>query len=292
MINSDLFDPINELVPFMEYDICDENILRNIKRINENHIEKLLHVLCDQNLINISNIVYSIYKMDIHTFNFSHHIDIIPNGHGQNHTSIQSELNYLLLHILSPESMALYLTENISRNKRYTFMPITFGHEYTDSGHMTSLIFDNREYKVYLYDPNGRSTYFNTIYIDAYLKNGGKMENSLRKDMYVSTENLLNALIKSYVDELYNKYRIKYEFIPSNNWNKNDGVLNKNFKKSVIGNGHCVIITIMFLHYLSITEDNVENIFNKLTNVCDEELLYIINCYSMGIYNNFIKYIY
>lgn len=285
-----------ELTKFMEYEICDEKTLKKIKCLSNKHFEKLLNILCDQKSPNSMGVELSIYKIDIQTETFNHHINIKSDlRNDEYYTTIQSELNYLLLHILSIESLVTYLIENKSRNKKYTFLPLFIGSEYYDSGHMTCLIFDNDEYKVYLYDPNGRTTFFNDIVIDAYTKihkiKREDIDKELLNSMYINTSDLVDKLIIGYLDKINEVYEVKYNFISSKEWNKNNKVINRNFGDTIIGNGHCVITTIMFLHYLYTTGSKFENIYSIITNINDEELLYIINCYSNGIYNNIIRFI-
>lgn len=293
MTDIDFLNTLPELSSFMEHEICNERTLKKLKQLNGKHFEKLLNILCNQRSIGSFRPYYSIYKINIQDEQFSHHIDIDSElDEREFHTTIQSELNYLLLHTLSIESLVEYLTNNLSEGKKYVFIPLSFSSEYDEYLHMSCLIFDIINNKVYLYDPNGRSTYFNDIVIDAFIKNNKmkkeELDKELMRELYIETSDLVDKLMEGYLNEINKVFNVKYTFISSRTWNKYNRVINKSFNNSVIGSGHCVITTIMLLHYLSLTEDELKIVFENITKLNDEELIYIINCYSNWMYNNII----
>jgi hypothetical protein len=143
--------------------------------------------------------------------------------------------------------------------------------ESKDQSHQTCLAIDILNKTAYLVDPNGSSSYFNTIF------------EKISHDLYIDINSYVDKLLECYFSEL-NKIGIKIEFIPGSKWNKNKICINRNFDKSLIGSGHCVITTIMLGHYLLTTNLNPSDVYNKFKYISDDNLLILINSYMFGIY--------
>jgi hypothetical protein len=126
--------------------------------------------------------------------------------------------------------------------------------ESLETSHHTSLIIDLIHHKIYLADPNGKTTFFNKLY-------------------KIDISNKIDLLLQYYFTQ-FNIFGFDYEFVPSHIWNPQYICINKFFDNSIIGSGH----------YLHITQEYINNIYNLFFELSDDEILYIINSYMNGIY--------
>jgi hypothetical protein len=292
-----LINIMEPLVPFIESSnigICDNSIKKHLSLLNRNDYDTLISIISGQKAIIKTYPYYSLYKVSLYDKKFSHHLDIYDESGDENQTSIQYEDNNLTLHIFSVESLIYYLgdTENFLNN-RYLFFPVNFTSENKRAGHMACLIIDIKENKIYLYDPNGISSYFNNIFAEMVKKsyannnneNNEDEHNAIFSEYYFDAHELIDILIEGYVDDIYKRLGIKYEYISSKIWNPSKCVLNPSFDSNVIiGSGHCVVTTVMFLHYLHLTNDDIKNVFQKLGSLNTNELIYLINSYGYWLY--------
>jgi hypothetical protein len=289
---------IDPLLNFIEDGLCDQKILDKIKKLRYDEFEQIINILCDQVSIHKFKPKYSLYKIDIVSHKFEHLLNIDTQLHSSEyHTTIQSDMNSLVLHTLSPESFILYTTDNFNKKKRYIYIPMCFSINDLKHGHQTSLIVDTFDFKVYLYDPNGQSNYFNNIHALKYLKDLGvnfdknnQDDQRLLHSMYFDGTELVDKLLCGYFKIISDMIGVKYTYIPQDLWNPFNKTLNPKFNNSLIDSGHCVITTILILHYLHISQSDVTTIYTAFTNLSEDDLLYIINGYTLGIYNNIIQY--
>jgi hypothetical protein len=293
-----LIDPLKE---FLEEGICDQTAIKQMKSLEYKQFEGIINILSNQTSVNSISPSYSLYKIDIRESKFSHHLDIGGDLHGMYHTTIQADSDFILLHTLSIDSMMLYISENCKNNKRYVFIPVVFTMNGTNFGHQTALIFDSIQYKVFLFDPNGRSTYFNYMFVHQVLgdqKNKtpeepldlSKIDKDLINELYIEGDKLIDDMLSGYVKLLNDMFDTKYIFESSYVWNPKKFAINPHFANSLIGSGHCVITTILILHYLHVTNMDITDVFSKFGNLNQTELLYLINAYTLGIFN-IVKYI-
>jgi hypothetical protein len=176
--------------------------------------------------------------------------------------------------------MVFYIS---SIKSRYAFLPVSFNIESKKAGHMACIVVDTKNMKFYLYDPNGKSSYFNNIFAEAAKRNIDPHFDA--SDLYFDGHILIDTLMSGYISDINDKFGVKYEYVPSKVWNPLGKVLNPPFSKgTVIGSGHCVITTILFLHYLHITGGNIKETFERLGSLNNEELVYLINGYSYWVY--------
>jgi hypothetical protein len=132
-------------------------------------------------------------------------------------------------------------------------------HPSINDGHVLSLIIDNVLEEVYLFDSNGKTNYFN--------------------NNMVNSDRLVNLLFKKYFIDLENIYNIKYKFIENYIYNPDSIILNKHFKDS---SGYCMILSILFPHYLSLTQLSIYHGIKTLSKLKENEFIDIINKYSIG----------
>lgn len=95
----------------------------------------------------------------------------------------------------------------------------------------------------------------------------------------------MELLFEEYIKKLNLTFDTDYKFVKIDQWNSLRTCLNKTFENSTIGSGHCLILTVIFMHYLSITTDPVDVAINKFSCLNDMELLEMINSYSVGFYD-------
>ena len=280
-----LTEVIYPLIPFIESsEICDENVKKNLSTMNRKEYDVMMSLVTGQKPVIDTLPSYSLYNVNIYNKKFSHHLDIFDESGDEHQITIQYDDGHIVLHTFSVESLILYLDDIKSR---YVFLPIAFSSENKKDGHHTSLIIDKKENKFYLYDPNGRSSYFNNIFAESAntLTNSANASVINTSDFYFDGHELIDILMKGYVDDIKRKFGVKYEYVTSNIWNPLKKVLNPTFdKNSLIGSGHCVITTILFLHYLHVTNYNVAEAYQQLGSLNTNELIYLINGYSCWAY--------
>jgi len=119
-------------------------------------------------------------------------------------------------------------------------------------------------------DPNGKSTYFSNILFDHAKSIGSNFYTEMILFKYFS---------------LLNDFGLNYKYVYVNKWNPNKCVINKRFDNEYILSGHCVITTLMIIHLISIQKLTPQYIFEMLSKLSDDELLFLIKEYTLGIYS-------
>ncbi len=288
------FEILSAITPFFGDDICNDTIFRKLATMGNNEHTNLIKILIDQNPPS-KNSTYSMYKVNILNNEASHHLDIDKYNYDadQYYNTIQCDDQNIFLHILSVDSMLEYIEDNC--HKKYLYFPVVFGSEVHKFGHFSVIIFDIAERKVYMVDPNGRSSFFDNMLIKYIEKTGNKelegvMLNSLYNNLHIDGVNLVNKLIEQYVHEFNFMSSINFRFIPSSDWNKNNLVINRTFPKScVINSGNCVMMTTLLIHLTHLFQDKeIKEIYHTIAEMPDEELIHLINGYSVGVYNLFM----
>lgn len=279
---------IDPLIPFLDspdIGICDTNIKKHLSTLDRKEFDIMMSMITGQKSMVNTNSYFSIYKINIHNKQFAHVLDVHDNSGDEHQTTIQCDDNHLVLHIFSPESIIFCISDIKSR---YVFFPVSLSSEIKKKAHQTSVIIDTSDNNFYLYDPNGKSSYFNDMFVEVIKKNAedSNIETKIDlSDFYFDGHELVNILMDGYVNDINGKFGTKYKFVKSSVWNPTNKVINPTFDKNVIiGSGHCVIMTILFLHYLHITSEDIKETFEKLGNLKSEELIYLINAYGFWVY--------
>lgn len=309
------------LKDFLAEGTCTKEILKKIRGMNKKCTDKLFDVLYNQSSILKTYPNYSLYKIDITNGKCEHYLDLTNESVSEDNfeTSIQSDLNNLLLHVVSPESLVMYITDNSNKDRRYIFISLWLGAYTNKSSHQTGIVIDTYKNNIYLYDPNGRSHYFDDVLANQYkniieaerkalLAKENKdiekkqeenketeetkekeFEDNINKtlldSMYIDGSEMIDTLLQTYFNKVGEILGVKYNYIKSSVWNPKRKAINRDFQKSDIGTGHCVMTTYMMFHYLFLTNKDLEEANDILTSLSDDELLYIINGYTLGITN-------
>lgn len=303
----DFVDVYNTLNGFMDVGIYNETIQKTIKKCPFNKYEKLLNFLTGQEPLAKISPSYSIYKASLFTGVASHHIDLTADITNSFTTTIQADDKFLFLNCPSAISLMDFLFSNLNGSKRYIFIPVLFGSEVNEVGHFSTLIFDTQKMNVYFADPNGKTKFFDNIfYVHAKLQNtSGAIDNSnkqnssqspeqsptndfpthLQPDMYVNTEEMMEDMIKLYISALNEVSGFEFKFVERLKWNRWSKSVNTNYDTATIGSGHCVILSTMIFHYMHITKADPIVIYDKLSKMSQQEIIELINSYSVGIYN-------
>lgn len=206
---------------------------------------------------------YAVYKLNYTTFHFEF-VSLVTNyDPTEYHTNLDTTDQYLLLNALSPQTLCNYILDN--QNTRFIFLPLNYMTESKESGHIASLVFDNQTKKVYMVDSNGKSTYFDQLL-------GQPM------NQYVE------YMILNYINEI-NKMDFSYQYVFASEWNSNHFYMNKHFKNDYIGVGHCLILTLMISHIMTQFNMTPKDTFELLSQLSDEEILFLIKEYGLGLFN-------
>lgn len=236
-----------------------KNFVRTLKY---DKFEFVLNLLNNQN--KILDKEYALYKLNYGTFEFNHISDIYSQNHKEYHTVIDSTDDCLILNILSPQYLSNYIYDNY--DMKYIFLPLNYGSHVMDTAHQSCIMIDMHNKTIYMLDPNGQSTYLDSVLCKS------------------NTNEYVEYALSKYTD-LLKIYGLDYKYEHAHQWNPNNYAINKWFANEYIGRGHCVVTTLMIIHLIAIHNFTPMNVFEKLSNLSEDELLYIIKEYTMGIYN-------
>lgn len=125
---------------------------------------------------------------------------------------------------------------------------------------------------------------FNTLITCDELKNEIKtLCCNIETNLYCRIDEYIEKMLDQYIKSLMLE-DIEYRYIYTKTWNEKNICINKHFPNSSIGNGHCVIISLLLIHYMVITKCEPYEIYKILNNLTDEQILTIINNYSANLY--------
>jgi hypothetical protein len=130
---------------------------------------------------------------------------------------------------------------------------------------LAGLVLDRVELELYLLDPNGTASYFNSVTSLDIVQN-------------------IEETLKNYFN-LVNLAGYQFEFRFSSKWNSNRFSINNEFKNENVGSGHCLILTIMLCHLVNEYNKKPCEAFNLMRNLNTEELLFLITQYYCGLYS-------
>lgn len=290
IIGNSLNEICRKLGSFLSDDgFCDESIHKKLSTMTFKHYDSVLNMITGQSSIHTQNPTYSIYKINVFDSTPMHEVDLESDIGNSFHTTIQVDETYLFLNCLNIMSLMMFLGENSKDLNRYVFVPVMFSTEIHESGHATMLVFDVVSKNVYFADPNGKSAYFDNMMLKYAEKNKEEwMTEEIFKEFYgnsyINSEELIEKLITFYIETLNSSFGLVYKFIKRSEYNKMCYSINGMYSKStVIGSGHCIVLSIMIAHYLSSNSD-VEDIFNHFGRLSIEEKVQLISSYSVGVH--------
>lgn len=263
MLSTCVIETIQPLIPWMDEGILDTSIHQELSGIKYHRLDKTISFLMDQTPLSdtYQYIDFCTWKIDMETSGFSSQVvSSFTKRLDEWPVVIQesnSDENSIYLEIISPNSLNFWLSLN--SKSRYLAIPVSLGDSYekkSNSGHACMLIFDNALSEVYFFDPNGQTNFFGQ-----------------------SNEIFVDRLFDNYFDIVGS-----WEYVTRTRFNYYQKCLNRRFSGSLIDNpGNCMITSILFSHYLQMTQFDVSKAINLMGSLEDSDLITIINGYSVGI---------
>lgn len=257
----DILQDFETITSFSENGDYTEKERNIVKKLNYKKFEKILQILNNQT--SITNTEYAIYKMAYNNLKFEFVTQMQGYNEREYHTVIDSTDSHLILNILTPECLANFILDN--DKKKYIFLTLNYGSNIHDAGHQSIIFINNSIKKIYMIDPNGRSTYFDSIF------------NEL-------TNPYVEMMLSRYFSELI-KFGLEYSYVDTMTWNPDTMIINKTTDNDYVGSGNCVVTALMLIHLISVHNFAPEVAFERLSKLSKEELLYLIKEYSLGIYS-------
>lgn len=256
---NDAFNSITSFSNNFEYTQKEKKF---IKTLDYDKFEFILNMINDQ--YEIKDKEYSLFKQEYSNMKFEYIADVINTEKHEYHTVIDSTDNCLLLNALSPLYLVNYISNNIT--KKYIFLTLNYGSTLMDSSHQAAIMIDNHKKTIYMIDPNGKSDFLDNVF-------------------HETTNYYVETLLSNYFSELNKLGGLNYRYVPTVEWNNKKIAINKKVNNDYVGGGNCVVITLMLIHLIVAYSANPINAFEMLHNLSEEELLYIIKEYSLGVYN-------
>lgn len=224
---------------------------------------------------------YDIFKTD---FNLTF-TDIISSvridNEDDNYASFESLKNTITCSL--PNTKEIYNYIKILES-RYIYIPLIDSKYGQKTGHMSSVIFDKQKSNIYLFDPNGYISFFDEITMDdetyASMVEAGVED----YELLTRNEDKVNTLLYKYVEKFNEDNKTQYKYIPSSSWNPKRLCINSEFRNFSMQTGFCVPATVLFIHLLHITNDDVDNIFNLVGSINKSALFYLYVNYCCGVY--------
>ena len=232
-----------------------------ISRIDFSNYKLILKLTTNQNQ-DFKNKTYLYSEYDKKTQNLSDFqpIDEFDNEDIDSYSNIFINNNnniYVKLHSFEELNELLLLNQD----NKYIFIPITISISNTDAGHICLLIFDLSLNIVLFFDPNGNVK-------------------------YVIIDKLFNKYIMTF-NEIYN---MKFYFVSQDDWTEKNFILNT--EKISLNNGfnnvdagHCMCITLIIAHLLTLTDKDINTILHELNKLTIQEKIDLFMGYTENTYN-------
>lgn len=209
----------------------------------------------------IKDAEFTILQMHIETNTITSLTDFIPpNNVHYEPINFQITDTSIIANVLSVGTLVDYIRK--SKN-RYLFLPIHYGCETYNYGHRAVMVIDKKEKHVYLLDPNGIPSYFNTV-------------------LELQLENSIEFFLDYYIRQLNDVFSMDYKYIHTNIWNPSKIVLN-NTSNVQMSRGDCLTISLMICQLINNLEMAPGNIYELVKMLTDSEFVSIIRSYSLGI---------
>jgi len=232
-----------------------------ITRLPFKTLEKILEILTGQEPLNITET--TIYKKDLYNNSQLKFITNIKNVHKKDYNvTLQVSTKCIMFNTLSVKTVNSMIKN--SKN-RFIFIPLNYGCVLMKNGHQAIIVIDTKKNKSYLVDPNGSPEYFDNLF----------------------QENIA-SIIESMIEQYSKLFNLTY--IKTHIWNPFLLVFNHDFRhieNNKVGIGHCVPLTLIIVHIMDKLDLTPDNVFQILGQLKDEELLKLIEEYSIFIYDLF-----
>lgn len=160
-----------------------------------------------------------------------------------------------------PVPLAVMMLAEASES-RYMFFPFNFSCEASKEGHQLTLVIDNHSFKIYLMDPNGTPTYFNSI-------------------LSLNVNDYLELLIDRWTKVIKEQVGINYTYVYQREWMPHTCAINRHV--DVLGGGNCVTSTIILCHILSLTGMEFPTCYHQLAYISAAEWGSLLKKYYIWI---------
>ena len=160
------------------------------------------------------------------------------------HMSIIVEQENIISYIYDASSLNILFNST----KKYIFKPIFC--KLDMEMHLMMMIIDIKKRSIYIFDSN------NDITLVKYI------------------ENIINITLYE------NKFKRKFKIIPLEKWNSKNISLNSR----IFGSGFCVILSILFSHYIQLSNKSFSTCIKIFGSFSDNERLSLLNDYSLFYY--------
>lgn len=239
-----------------------------ISKIDYNKFIKLLNLYTCQPIINYNE--YMIFNM----WRNKNEIEIEPI---QSFSTTKDSNSYQVIYYDSIEETYQAQLYNITdfyrtiveTKNKYVFFKLSMQFKNKNVGHATLIIIDKEDKSCKFFDSNGY--------------NCSKIKSQIIDKLLETYINIFNITCNEY-----------YTYISSADWmygNKSDYILNKSIlSNETIGQGHCVIFTLIVAHILSITNYTLNEIILNINKIESDKLFELIMGYTHRAIQN-LKFI-
>ena len=257
----------NYLGVFLHNDIQkyqDQAICLAISHCSPHNYSKILNIISDQPYI--SEKKWSMYTANLITGNVELVLEY-KNPNYQNNCVINIAVHcnnsaHITMNLINAKKFGKFLRKSENKN---VFFPILISIDKEKLSHCVALIFDLKEKKAYMVDPNGNNNYFSVHF--------GR-----------ETESLIDKMILMYIEHANALTNIKIEYVPQHIWNKTTYIINRSLNNDlVLIGGNCVTLTFLIMHLLHLSDCTINYVFSMLNMLTDDELSIIINTYNGNI---------
>jgi hypothetical protein len=207
-------------------------------------------------------------------------------------------LNGALTSVVARADPTDYNCNGVTRRSRYLSMPCYYaGMDVAVAGHMNALLFDHRTGAVYLIDPNGTSSFFQADLDKAHILVSDDSEEDDDDDdddefeqlpdahshHTSASQKLVEGILRDYCKYLSQNGGGQWTYVPQEDWNPYGLCVNQNIAASQVGNGYCVVTTLMLLHVLELTQQTPDLVVRKFASLSPDQLLSLIVSYNAGL---------
>lgn len=206
---------------------------------------KLKEILC--NIANKENKIfkiYSIFKINISTYKIQKISDYFDKTEKQIPFYFDYVNNFIILSGINKHTL-----NKLSNDNKTYFFPIYYYSDFMSSAHVSLLYIKDK--KAYLIDSNGMPNYYNAI----------------NKCSHCCIEFLLSFYFE----------QCDIQYIPIEKWYKGNEINGINF------DGNCMTLTILLAHIISLSNKTLNDVYNELKQIPQDQLRTIIYNYQCNL---------
>jgi hypothetical protein len=250
---------LNSITEFSSNEPLSERALHCIKMLSAADVNIILPIICNQQPL--VKPTYFIYKQTLQDDRFEYITTFDDPKSNTPPINFDVSDDSLILNILSFEDIIKLLNSNLT----HIFLTVVYFCNSKDCGHQSVLFLNVVQQEIYLIEPNGRPTFYDSVF---------------KHNVGIKLENMLRTFFEEF--NVANGYQFRY--IHTNEWNPTEICLNKQYE-SIIGSGFCVALSLILCHVIVSFQYHPTKIYKMLKDLSNGEMLIIINDYSSAIFN-------